>query len=169
MPAKPKTSNTPGGITMRNSVIDLAAGVFSLIFAAAFYIQGGELKGVGRDYPLGLIIFIALGGFWLLAQGIRKRWSGRDAIPADAEPAAYSRVAVITAASVAYVFLIPLLGFYMASILFLFGSAIVLNDAGWGWKKSAMAACALTVIMCFAVWLGFTKLLYVPTPEGLFF
>jgi len=154
---------------MRSSVIDLAAGVFSLLFAAAFYIQSGELKMLGRDYPLGLIIFIALGGLWLLAQGIHKRWSGRDAAPVDAEPAAYNRVAVITAASVAYVFLIPLLGFYMASVIFLFGSAMALNDAGWGWKKSIMAACALTAIMCFAVWLGFTKLLYVPAPEGLFF
>ena len=154
---------------MHSSVIDLAAGAFSLFFAVAFHIQSGELKGVGRDYPLGLIIFIALGGFWLLAQGILKRWSGCDALPVDAEPAAYNRVAIITVASIAYVFLIPLLGFYMASVIFLFGSAIVLNDAGWGWKKSATAACVLTVIMCFAVWLGFTKLLYVPTPAGLLF
>jgi hypothetical protein len=154
---------------MPSGIVDLAAGVFSLLFAVAFYVQSGALKGVGRDYPLGLVIFIALGGLFLLAQGIRKRLSGRDIPPADAEPAAYGRVAVITAASVAYVILIPLLGFYTASVGFLFASAMVLDDAGWGWKKSALAACILTVIMCFAVWLGFTKLLYVPTPEGLLF
>ena len=154
---------------MRSSVIDLAAGVFSLLFAAAFYVQSGELEGVGRQYPMGLVVFILLGGFVLLGQGIHKRLSGRDPVPADAEPTAYSRVALITAASVAYVLLISLLGFYMASVIFLFGSAMALNDAGWAWQKSAMAACALTVIMCLAVWLGFTKLLFVPTPEGLLF
>ena len=154
---------------MRGNVRDLAAGAFSLLFAVAFYVQSGKLKGLGRDYPLGLIIFISLGGLFLLAQGLRKLRSGRDAIPTDAEPAAYSRVAVITTAAVTYACLIALLGFYTASTAFLFSSAIVLNDAGWGWKKSAMAACALTAIMCFAVWLGFAKLLRVPTPEGLFF
>ena len=154
---------------MRSSAIDVTAGVFSLLFAAAFYVQSGELEGVGRAYPLGLMIFISLGGLFLLAQGACKRLSGRDAIPTDAEPVASRRVAAITAASVAYVLLISLLGFYAASIFFLFGSAMALNDASWGWRKSAMAACALTVIMCLAVWLGFTKLLFVPTPAGLLF
>jgi hypothetical protein len=154
---------------MRSGVMDLAAGVFSLLFAAAFYVQSDALKGIGRDYPLGLIVFIALGGLFLLAQGIRKRLSGRDTAPADAEPTAYGRVAVITAASVTYALLVPLLGFYTASMVFLFASAAVLNDAGQGWKKNVMAACALTVIMCLAVWLGFAALLRVPTPEGLLF
>jgi hypothetical protein len=154
---------------MRGSTRDLAAGAFSLLAAAAFYVQSGNLKGLGRDYPLGLIIFIALGGILLLAHGLRGRLSGRDAIPTDAEPAAYRRVAVITAASAAYAFLVVLLGFYTASAAFLFGSAMALNDAGWGWKKSAVAACVLTAVMCFAVWFGFARLLRVPTPEGLFF
>ena len=149
--------------------MDLAAGVFALLCAAAFYLQSDALKGIGRDYPLGLIIFIALGGLLLLTQGVRKRLSGRDAPPANAEPVAYGRVAIITAFSVTYVFLVPLLGFYTASAVFLFTSAMVLNNAGWSRKKSAMAACALTVIMCLAVWLVFARLLRVPTPGGLLF
>jgi len=154
---------------MRSSIVDLAAGVFSLLCAAVFYTQSDALRGIGRDYPLGLIIFIALGGLVLLVQGIRKRLSGRDAPPADAEPVAYGRVAVITAASVIYVFLVSLLGFYTASAVFLFTSAMVLDDAGRGRQKSALAACALTVIMCLTVWIGFAKLLRVPTPDGLLF
>jgi hypothetical protein len=154
---------------MRSGAMDLAAGVFSLLFAAAFYVQCGELKGVGLRYPFGIIIFIALGGLFLLVQGVRKRLSGRDAPPADAEPAAYGRVAFIAVASIAYVSLITLIGFYAAGAIFLFVSAMVLDDAGWGVKKSALAACALTAIMCLVVWLGFTKLLSVPTPQGLLF
>ena len=127
--------------------------------------------GVARDYPIGLIIFTSLGGLFLLALGIRKRLSGSDSIPENAEPTAYGRVAVILAASVAYAFLIYLVGFYLASAAFLFGSAMALSDvdAAGGRKKLVIASCIFTAVMCISVWLVFSKLLYVPTPEGLLF
>jgi len=154
---------------MRSSVIDLAAGVFTLLFAAAFYVQSSELEGIGRGYPMALMIFIFLGGFYLLARSFYKRRLASDPILVDAEAVSYKRVGIIIAASVAYVFLISLFGFYTASMVFLFCSAMLLNDAGWGWMQSAMAACVLTAIMCSAVWACFAKLLQVSTPEGLFF
>ena len=154
---------------MRSSVIDLAAGVFSLLCAAVFYFQSGKLTGAGRDYPMGLIIFISLGGLFLLIQGICKRWSGNDPIAAKVEPTSYRRVIFITVVSVVYVLLIDLLGFYTTSAVFLVGTAMVLNDAGWSRKKNAMVACVFAVIMCFSIWFGFGKLLSVPTPEGRLF
>jgi hypothetical protein len=82
----------------------------------------------------------------------------------DEEPVAFRRVGIIVFASAAYRVLVPVLGFYTASALFLFGSAMVLNDT----KVSALlSACLLTAIMCLAVWLGFSVLLGVPVPGGL--
>jgi hypothetical protein len=147
---------------MRSSSADLAAGIFSLLFAGVFFAQSGELEGVGLLYPQWLIGLISLGGLVLLLQGLNKR-RGRDSI-VDKEVATYSRVGIITALSVGYALLISGLGFYPASVIFLSLSAIILNDSG---EPPYKAACMLTIIMCFAVWLVFAVLLGVPTPEGM--
>ncbi len=153
---------------MRSSITDLVAGLFSLLIALAFYSQCGDLTGVSLMYPSLIIGFITLGGLYLLAQGLLKMRRGCDTI-ADDEPVALKRVAMISVISMAYVVLIPLLGFYSASALFLFGAAMVLSDMGGGPAKTAVAAGILTAVMCLSVWGGFALLLGVPTPEGMFF
>ena len=85
------------------------------------------------------------------------------------EPVAVKRVVMISVLSIAYALVIPVLGFYSTSILFLFGAAMVLSDTGGLSAKTAVSACMLTAIMCLSVWGGFTLLLHVPTPEGLLF
>ena len=152
---------------MRSSTTDLAAAVFSLVFAAIFYTQGTNLAGVSRLYPMCLIAFIAAGGLCLLLQGFHKRRQS-EAPPEGGEPVSLRRVGIICAISAAYAVLVDILGFYSASAIFLLGSAMLLHDAG-GWKKSVLAGCILTVIMCIAVWACFGLLLRVPTPEGLLF
>ena len=156
---------------MRSSTADIAAGAFCLLSVLVFYAQSGPLKGVARDYPIGLLGAIALGALFLLFKGIRKRRSGRDPIPENAESVAYGRLAFILAASVAYVLVMDLLGFYIASVIFLFGSGIALSDvkASGGWKKLALAAGIFTAVMCVSVWIVFVEFLYVPTPEGSLF
>jgi hypothetical protein len=153
---------------MRSSVTDMAAGLFALLIAAVFFSQSGDLEGVGLLYPRLLIGFIALCGIYLVGLGLFKRRPGRDRIASD-EPVAVRRVGMIAALSLAYCLLIPVFGFYPASALFLFGAAMILNDAGVGPLKAALSACILTVVMCLAVWAGFALLLHVPTPEGLLF
>ena len=150
-----------------SGVANVAAGTFSLAVSAAFYTQLGELEGVGKSYPLLILCFITLVGGYVLLHGLNQRRKSAGGAPQnDGEPVAYRRVALIAAVSVAYVVLIPILGFYAASAVFLFGSAMLLNDS----QTSAFrAACLLTVIMCTVVWAGFAKLLNVPTPEGLLF
>lgn len=152
---------------MRSSVTDITAGLFSLVVAALFQSQSGDLEGVSLMYPRLLVGFIALGGIYLLGKGLYKL-RGSDT-KSDGEPVAWKRVGMISALSIGYVLVISLLGFYSASILFLFGTAVLLNDTGRGPLKAAVAACILTVVMCAAVWAGFGLLLHVPTPEGLLF
>jgi hypothetical protein len=153
---------------MRSSVLDIAAGLFALFIAAVFFSQSGDLEGVGLLYPRLLVGFIALCGVYLVGLGLFKRRPGRDRVASD-ESVAIGRVAMISVLSLAYSLLIPVFGFYPASALFLFGAAMILNDAGVGPFKAALSACVLTAVMCLAVWAGFALLLHVPTPEGLFF
>ena len=156
---------------MRSSTTDIAAGGFALLTAAAFYVQTGSLVGMARDYPLGLLAAIALGASFLLIKGIRKRLSGHDPIPENIENVEYGRLVFILAASIAYIVVIGLVGFYIASVIFLFGSGIALSDVkdSGGWKKLALASAIFTAIMCISVWIVFVEFLYVPTPEGSLF
>jgi len=151
---------------MRSSTTDLAAAAFSLVFAVIFYAQSAKLTSVSRLYPMCLIAFISAGGLFLLALGFYKRRQS-EAL-SEEEPVSLRRVGIICATSATYAVLVNLLGFYSASAIFLLGSAMLLHDAG-GWKKSVLAGCMLTVIMCIAVWACFGLLLRVPTPEGLLF
>ncbi|MDR2819798.1 MAG: tripartite tricarboxylate transporter permease [Desulfovibrio sp.] len=148
-----------------SAMSDISAGVFSLLLAGAFYTQLGELEGVGRSYPSCILLFIVLLGGYILFNGLKqRRKNAGKTMKSDEEPVAFRRVGVIVFTSAAYIVLVPVLGFYAASALFLFCSAMILNDT----KVSALlSACLLTAIMCLAVWLGFSVLLGVPVPGGL--
>ena len=161
LPAQPDPANRADWLK------DMLSGLFVLLIAAVFCTQMYELEDVGRNYALLLLAFIVLMGLWLCFQGFgkRRRLAGGPGA-GEEEPVAIRRVAVIVAASAAYVALVPILGVYPASALFLCLSAVVLNDSG---RSPYIAACLLTLIMCLAVWLVFSVLLGVPTPEGALF
>jgi hypothetical protein len=111
---------------------------------------------------------MTVGGIYLVAKGLIK---GRKSSAAteDTEPVKFKRVGIISAGSVVYVLVVPLLGFYPATVLFLFGMAMVLGDSNVTTAKKAMASAFFTVVLCVAVWLGFAFLLGVPTPQSVLF
>ncbi|MDR1776504.1 MAG: tripartite tricarboxylate transporter permease [Desulfovibrio sp.] len=145
---------------------DILSGAFVLAIAAVFFTQIHELEDVGRKYALLLLAFIGLMGLYLCFQGFRLRRLQTAGKAPEEEPVAMRRVAIIVGASAAYAAFIPILGFYPASAFFLCLSAIVLNDTT---TSPYLAAALLTLVMCLAVWLVFSMLLGVPTPEGLLF
>ncbi len=153
---------------MRSSVADIASGLAVLVMAGVFHAQSGDLEGVSLLFPRMLIIFMALGGIYLCGLGLLKGRKGAEA-PQDDEPVAVNRVVMISAGAIAYVAIIPVLGFYLASALYLFGMSMVLSDAGGTTRKKAVASAAFTVVLCLFVWIGFAMLLGVPTPEGMLF
>lgn len=150
---------------MRSRTTDIAAGLASLAIAGMFQAQSGELEGVSLLFPRMLIIFLTLGGVYLVIKGIM---TGASA-PADAEPVNVRRVVTISVGSVVYVLAIPLLGFYPASALFLFAMAMVLGDSTSDTARLAMLSAMFTAILCVAVWLGFALMLNVPTPQSILF
>jgi len=153
---------------MRSSVADIAAGLAVLSVAGVFQAQTGDLEGVSLLFPRILIIFMSLGGVLLCCQGILKRRREED-VPRDAEPVAVKRVVIISAGAIAYVLCIPVIGFYPASVLYLFGMAMVLGNTNKSTRRHALASALFTVVLCVSVWVGFALLLGVPTPEGMLF
>jgi len=152
---------------MRNSIADITSGAFIFLVAAIFYYQSGDLEGISLLFPQLLIGFMTVGGIYLMAKGFLTQKQGRDKVISD-EPVSIKRVVSISAGSVAYALVTPLLGFYPATIIFLFGMAMALNDAGVSTRKSATMAALLTIIVTVAVWAGFAMLLSVPTPTSIF-
>ncbi|MDR1856202.1 MAG: tripartite tricarboxylate transporter permease [Desulfovibrio sp.] len=146
----------------------LLAGGFCLLSLLAFMPQLEALEGAGKSYPMLLLGFIGLCGVALLGLGILTRIKAKagNLVLAEEEDVAMRRVLTVAGLSLAYIALIPILGFYPASAIFLFGSAIILNDTE---TSAVKAALILTAVMCFCVWGGFDKLLRVPTPVGILF
>lgn len=157
---------------MRSRTSDIAAGLATLAIAGMFQAQCGDLEGVSLLFPKMLIIFMTLGGVYIFASGLlTRRATVNDApceLPAE-EPVAVKRVATIALGAIVYVGIIPLLGFYPASVLFLFCMAMILSDSSVTTAKKAMASAIFTVVLCVAVWFGFAFLLGVPTPQSMFF
>lgn len=153
---------------MRSSVADFASGLAALSLAGVFHAQSRDLEGVSRLFPRMLILFLTLGGMLLCVQSLLRQRKGTDARQTR-EPVAVRRVVVISAGAIAYVLLIPLLGFYPASVAYLLGMAMLLGDAGGSTGRKALTAVAFTLVLCLFVWLGFALLLGVPTPEGILF
>lgn len=152
---------------MRSSTKDILAAVFCLLFALAFQVQTGELEGISLYFPRMLLIFITALSLVLLGNALLKiRKEQRQA--GDDEPVSWPRVGLISAGSIAYVAIIPMLGFYPTSAVFLFGMAWLLRDKSDPTRKTMIAASLFTIVLCLSVWGGFTLLLDVPTPESIF-
>lgn len=153
---------------MRSSVADITSGLAVLAIAGVFHAQSGDLEGVSLLFPRMLVIFMTLGAVLLCVQGMLKRRKGEDA-PQDDEPVAVGRVVMISVGAIVYVLCIPLLGFYPASAAYLFLMAMILGDTSHGTRRKAVASAVFAVVLCLSVWIGFAKLLGVPTPEGMLF
>lgn len=113
---------------------DLASGAAMLVIVIAFYVQTFELSGLGMLFPSMLLTFIAGGGLFLLNKGL---WKIRHQHKTEApESASFRRIALISAGSIIYVMVMPVLGFYPMSAIFLFSMTIILRDTGVSWAKT---------------------------------
>ncbi|MDR2503898.1 MAG: tripartite tricarboxylate transporter TctB family protein [Deltaproteobacteria bacterium] len=146
---------------------DALAGVTALVIAAIFAAQLDVLEGMGRTLPELLLAFISLCGLLLLGNGARKYL--RKVKVSDGEAVSGRRIAIVAAGSVIYVVIMPWLGFYPASMIFLCGMTLALRDQRASRRQTLRNALTVTASVCLLVWIGFTRLLNVPTPTGVLF
>lgn len=152
---------------MRSAKSDILAAVAILLIAGLFHWQSAGLTGISLYFPRMLIIFLTLGGLLLLGLGIYKLKT--NFVAEGGEPMVMSRILLISAAGIINVVLIPLLGFYPASALFLFAMAMALRDTSASAKKTVLLGLVFALGLCLLVWVGFTILLNVPTPTSILF
>lgn len=156
----PEDSRTPW-------TADLYAGLGFLAIAGAFLLQYEGLEGVSRLFPEILTALIGAGGAYFVGKGLWRR-TRCPAVSKDGEAVAWGKIGIICAMSLAYAVLIPVLGFLTATLLFSVISALILGDRSRGLPHLARTAALFGIGFSLLVWAGFTLLLNVPTPEGMF-
>ena len=142
--------------------VDLCGGLMLAGLAALFGSQLHELGGLGRMFPQALVIIIGAGGLYLVGKGLWKYRAKYRHEPFEAASA--KRIVIIVAGSIVYAALTPVLGFYPASGLFLFGMTVCLRDEGVSRKRTAVNGLMLSLVLCASIYMFFTILLNVPTP-----
>lgn len=141
---------------------DICSGIIMAGVAALFGSQLYELNGIGLMFPEALVFIIGVGGIYLIGTGLWKYKKQYKHEPF--ETASVKRIVIIVAGSIMYAVLIPLLGFYPISALFLFAMTMCLQDEGVSMKRTAINGAILSVVLCIAIYISFTILLNVPTP-----
>lgn len=153
---------------MRKSTADLLAGVAFLAVALAFWVQLDAEEGISRIFPLSLIVFITLGGAWCIAKSLWRRTRERGG-DSPTGGTSWKRVGSIAVLSVLYGLGIPTLGFFAATGTFLFAAFLALNSRQESLGRKALRALLFAALFSLSIWVGFVKLLNVPTPAGLLF
>lgn len=146
---------------------DLFAGIGFLAIAAAFLVQYEGLEGVSRVFPEVLTTLIGAGGAYFVGKGLWRR-SREAAEPEGGEAVAWCKIGIICATSLCYAVLIPVFGFLVTTMGFIAGSTLILGDHSRGLPRLARTAIAFAIGFSLLVWAGFTLLLNVPVPEGMF-
>lgn len=146
---------------------DLFAGIGFLAIAAAFLVQYEGLEGVSRVFPEVLTKLIGAGGAYFVGKGLWRR-SREAAEPEGGEAVAWCKIGIICATSLCYAVLIPVFGFLVTTMGFIAGSTLILGDHSRGLPRLARTAIVFAIGFGLLVWAGFTLLLNVPVPEGMF-
>lgn len=154
---------------MRKSTSDIWAGLGFLAVALAFGVQYDSLVGVSRVFPETLISFIALGGIWFVGKGLWRRRSEDKKAGEEGEHTSWRRVAIITLFALCYAAAISTLGFFSSTGLFLFLAFLFLDASDRDFGTRIFHGLIFSIVFSLLIWVGFSKLLNVPTPEGLLF
>lgn len=141
-----------------------AAGALGLIFAVVYLVEGRNLA-LGRMgapgpgvFPLVVGILFALVSIAVIADALLTRRAGRTAFP---EGQNLRRIALVFGIFVAYVSLLTVLGFLIATAVLVTLYTRLASKVSWLW------AAASGVGVTFAVWMVFAFFLGVRLPAGI--
>jgi hypothetical protein len=147
--------------------INVIIGICSIIFAIAFYTQALGIRPPANYYPMTIIATIGFLGLALLIQNHFKPMAAAFTTPFKG-----TRWKVIFGTilgSIFYVYLVDVIGFYVASFIFLIIATGSLSDVPSFRGKPFFKLLAMAFVVVGLIYLGFDMFLNVPTPSGLLF
>lgn len=150
---------------MLKSTSDIWSGLGFLGISGAFYLQHEGEDGVSAMFPNVLMVLIALGGLYYLIRGLRER---TQECPHGECPEGehWGNIWWVSIMAIIYAAAIPFIGYWCSTGLFLAITYIGLVFRKNGLRKSLLIGIAFGGGFSFLVWVGFVKLMSVPTPEG---
>ena len=131
------------------------------LFWQSYLISGLTGLTTAGVFPMLASAVMVVAAATILAKAL-KRPGPRDAARRFLSEVTPLRLVIVVALMVAYVFLMPWLGFIVASGLFLFAAFIIL------WRRGILISLALTALSLGAVYLVFRELFQVVLPQGAF-
>ncbi len=137
---------------MRRDVIVAAA---LLLLAVASAAGVWTLEGGARNFPITMAGLLGVGAVILMARSLAGNPSKAEA---EDTPVAYGRLLIVAAITVGFVLVMPWIGFYPATFLYLAGLYC------WLTAMRTVSALGLAVALTVAIYLLFGLFLAVPTP-----
>lgn len=142
---------------------DLVLGLALLVTVAAFAMQSLHLEYPANVFPWSLEALLAVFALVVLVQAARRR----DAAPRSGEAVQVGRIIGILVASIVYLIVIPLLGFYTTSFLFMTLISWLVGERRD--LRGLLNGAVVGVLLVGVVYAGFWLFLKVPTPSGILF
>jgi hypothetical protein len=139
-------------------VSDIIGSVILLLFSSAAYYQATQFTLGAGGFPKAVLIAIMILAAVQLLLAFRP--SAVPATTASSETLNVGKIIAIAVLFFAYIVSIQLIGYFIATPLFLIVAMVMLG------RRDAKTILAVTVAVNVAIWLIFRAFLYVPVPMG---
>ncbi|GGC83630.1 membrane protein [Thalassobacillus devorans] len=150
-------------------VKDILVALIILGVSFLFYINTKTITPPADIFPKVVIIIFSGLGTLLLLKAIFYKKHGQEEESGEEDPEKINakRRWISITSIIAYIFLVPLLGFFVTSAIFLTGISIYLNDEKFS-IKSLVKPLAISVVIMVVLYGTFSVFLKVPIPSGMF-
>jgi len=141
-----------------------------LILCAVLWFQTQSFSPYSALFPRVVILILALLSLFLLIMSFSKQKVVKDDKEIVFDPAEitikYFNIVISLSFMVLWVFFIPILGFYLSSIIFFVVISIYLDTKNRKFLK-IMEKIGIIFLLVTGFYLFFTRFLYIPFPEGI--
>lgn len=139
------------------------------LVAIIFWFQAKELKSPGNLLPTMLVIIISLLAGIVFVKNVislvkEKQMSSRQLFTREN----FIKVGMVSLATLVYVFVIPVLGFYLSTGIFLSLFYLLMTEGAINGKR-IMQSVLGGVVVSIGIFYTFGYLLHVHTPKGILF
>ena len=144
--------------------------IIILLLCAGLWLQTKNFSHYSALFPRVVILILALLSLFLLVMSFAKKEVVKDDKKMVFDPAEitirYFNIVISLSFMVLWVFFIPILGFYLASIIFFSIMSIYLDKKNRKILK-VLEKIGIIFLLVTSFYLFFTKFLFIPFPEGI--